>query len=55
MTQSPAQDATIIPDLALDSKTFKKLLMEQVRARGGSDAIDTKLSLVCELTALIHT
>lgn len=43
MTQSTAQDSTIIPDPALDSKTFKKLLMDQVRARGGTEAVDTKL------------
>src|SRR5918911_35526 len=42
MTQSPAQDAAILPDPALDSKTFKKLLMDQVRARGGTEAVDTK-------------
>jgi hypothetical protein len=42
MTQPPAQDAAILPDPALDSKTFKKLLMDQVRARGGTEAVNTK-------------
>lgn len=42
MTQAPAQDTTIIPDPALDSKTLKRLLMDQVRARGGTEAVNTK-------------
>jgi putative transposase len=42
MTQPSAQDAAILPDPAHDSKTFKKLLMDQVRARGGTEAVDTK-------------
>ena len=42
MTQPPAQDAAILPDPALDSKTFKKLLMDQVRARGGTEAVNSK-------------
>lgn len=42
MTQSSAQSETMIPDPALDSKTFKQLLMDQVRARGGTEAVDTK-------------
>jgi len=42
MTQPPSQDTTMIPDSALDSKTFKKLLMDQVRARGGTEVVNTK-------------
>ena len=42
MAQSSTQSGTIIPDPALDSKTFKQLLMDQVRSRGGTAAVDTK-------------
>jgi hypothetical protein len=42
MAEEPAQEDHLIPDPALDSKTFKKLLMDQVRARGGTDAVNTK-------------
>ena len=42
MAQSSTQSGTIIPDPALDSKTFKQLLMDQVRACGGTAAVDTK-------------
>ena len=42
MTMTQTQDAATIPDPALDSQTFKKHLMDQVRARGGTEAVDTK-------------
>jgi transposase-like protein len=42
MTEAPAQEDHLIPDPALDSKTFKKLLMDQVRARAGTDAVNTR-------------
>ena len=42
MTQPPAQDGNIIPEPALDSKTFKQLLMDQVRAHGGTESVNTK-------------
>jgi Transposase, Mutator family len=32
----------ILPDPALDPKEFKKILMERLRARGGTASIDTK-------------
>jgi putative transposase len=38
-----AQTATeILPDPGLDAKTFRKLLMEQLRAKGGTAGVDTK-------------
>ncbi|HEY8669406.1 MAG TPA: IS256 family transposase [Terriglobales bacterium] len=42
MTKPQAADPGIIPDPSHDSKTFKKLLMDQVRARGGTEAVNTK-------------
>jgi transposase-like protein len=42
MKEPAAPGTAILPDPALDSKTFKQLLMEQVRARGGTQAVDTK-------------
>jgi putative transposase len=33
---------SVLPDPTHDSKTFKKLLMEQLRSRGGTQAVDTK-------------
>jgi hypothetical protein len=45
MTRPPAQDTALLPDPALDSKTFKKLLMDQVRARGGTEAVDNQASV----------
>jgi transposase-like protein len=41
MTQAQP-NGPVLPDPAHDSKTFKKLLMEQLRARGGTPAVDTK-------------
>jgi putative transposase len=32
----------LIPDPAQDPKTYKKLLMDRLRARSGTQAIDTK-------------
>lgn len=42
MTKAQETSTSILPDPALDSKTYKKLLMEQLRARGGSQGVDTK-------------
>lgn len=42
MSSSSAQSENLIPDPALESKSFKQLLMEQVRARGGTEAVDAK-------------
>ncbi|MBV8071043.1 MAG: transposase [Acidobacteriaceae bacterium] len=43
MTEPEAVTTDILPDPALDSKSFKKLLMDRLRAQGGSAAVDTKL------------
>jgi len=38
-----AQTASeVLPDPGLDAKTFRKLLMEQLRAKGGTAGVDTK-------------
>jgi putative transposase len=42
MTQTQTADTSLIPDPSLDPKTFRKVLMDRVRARGGTEAIDTK-------------
>jgi putative transposase len=42
MTQPEPVTTDIIPDPTLDSKSFKKLLMDRLRAQGGSQAVDTK-------------
>jgi len=42
MTEPEAVTTDIIPDPTLDSKSFKKLLMDRLRAQGGSEAVDTK-------------
>ena len=41
MTESQTS-VPAVAETAHDSKTFKKLLMDQVRSRGGTQAIDTK-------------
>jgi putative transposase len=42
MTQPEPVTTDIIPDPTLDSKSFKNLLMDRLRAQGGSQAVDTK-------------
>jgi hypothetical protein len=42
MTQPQASDTGLIPDPTLDSKAFKKVLMDRLRARGGTESVDTK-------------
>src|SRR5437763_11830883 len=42
MTQTQPLNAGVSPDASGDAKNFKKLLMDQVRAGGGTKAIDTK-------------
>ena len=42
MTEPQAVATDIIPDPTLDAKEFKKVLMDRLRARGGTQAIDTK-------------
>jgi hypothetical protein len=41
MTQPQASDTGLIPDPTLDSKAFKKVLMDRLRARGGTESVDT--------------
>jgi putative transposase len=42
MPETQTADMGLIPDPSLDSKTFRKVLMDRVRAHGGTEAIDTK-------------
>ena len=42
MTEPEPVTTDILPDPTLDSKSFKKLLMDRLRAQGGSSAVDTK-------------
>jgi hypothetical protein len=42
MTQPEPSNAVFSPGSAEDTKDFKQLLMNQVRAGGGTKAIDTK-------------
>lgn len=42
MKEPQAVDTGLIPDPAYDSKTFKKLLIDRVRSRGGTSSVDTK-------------
>jgi hypothetical protein len=42
MTEPEPVTTDILPDPTLDSKSFKKLLMDRLRAQGGSQAVDTK-------------
>ena len=42
MTEPQLAPTDLVPDPALDSKTFKKPLMDRLRARGGTASIDTK-------------
>ena len=42
MTEPQLAPTDLIPDPAVDSTTFKKQLMDRLRARGGTASIDTK-------------
>ena len=42
MTQAQPADTGLFPDPTLDSKAFKKQLMDRLRARGGTESMDTK-------------
>ena len=42
MTQTQPLNAAISPVVEGDAKNFKQLLMDQVRASGGTQAMDTK-------------
>ena len=42
MTQAQPADTGLFLDPTLDSKAFKKQLMDRLRARGGTESMDTK-------------
>lgn len=41
-TEMQAADTRLLPDPSLDPKTFRKVLMDRVRARGGTQVVNTK-------------